>query len=68
MKTLSVWALMAVLRLPSLALAGPTATAVTTEIATWYATDGFITLVGSALALAAIFAVGYKWLKGMIFS
>ncbi len=54
--------------IPSLALAGPASAAITTEIATWYSTTGFITLVGSVLALAAIFAVGYKWLKGMIFS
>lgn len=60
--------ILACLFIPFAAQAGPDPASITTEIATWYAGDGFITLIGGALALAAAFAVGYRWLKGMIFS
>ena len=39
-----------------------------TQIASWYGSDGFITVIGTALALAAAAALAFKWIKGMIFS
>lgn len=44
------------------------AAAVVVEIATWYAATGFITIVGSALTIAAIVVAGFVWLKAAIFS
>ena len=51
-----------------LALAVPDVTAVVAEVEGWYAATGPVTLVGAAVLTAAAVAVGYKWIKGMIFS
>lgn len=50
-----------------LVMAAPDATAAVAEIASWTATDGPIVAVGSAFLVAAAVAVGFKWIKGMIF-
>ena len=44
------------------------AASVVTEVTSWTSATGFVSLIGQALALAAVIVVGYIWLKATIFS
>ncbi len=46
----------------------PDVTAVVAEIEGWTGVGGPALLVGGAIVTAAALFVGYKWIKGMIFS
>lgn len=65
---LSLAAVLAMLA-PELAMAAESSaiTTIKTQITGWYGSEGFITVIGSALVLAAAAAVAFKWIKGMLF-
>ncbi len=49
-------------------LAAPDVSGVVSEIESWTSAGGPALLVGGAIVTAAALFVGYKWIKGMIFS